>query len=127
MNKILMTGLCIFVSKFLQGTVACAEDVTRVRLATMYLHAVKVSRLLFISLLGSGACLVLLLTGVVLIHCTIFIYAPWEVSVKVTVTLICAVFYLLSAAAIVAYFFTKDRWMAMFNTDSTIKELTGQS
>jgi hypothetical protein len=127
MNKLLMTGLYFVVSKLLQGSgTAPAEDLTKLKIATMYLHAVKISRLLALSLLGSGACLIFLLMGLILIHGIIFFYVPWTDSVKITITLICAVSYLLIAGSVVVYFFAEDRWAKMLNTEALIKELVGK-
>lgn len=130
MNKMLMTGLCFLFTRFMQGAGSYqgfTEDLTKLKMAKIYLHAIKISRLLFISLLGSGACLMLFLTGLVLIHYTILSYAPWDVSVKVTVTLIFASLYILIAVGAFFYFFAEDKWMKMFHTDAMIKELTDRS
>jgi hypothetical protein len=128
MKNILMTCLYFVISKFIQGTgssVPTPEDITKLKLATIYLHAVKISRLLMISCLGSGLCLILFLTGLTLIHVTILFYAPWDVSVKVAVTLGCAAVYMLTAICVFASFFAEDKWMKMFNTEAIIKELSG--
>src|SRR5947208_2030630 len=115
MKKLLMTGLLFFVTKFIQGTVSSVQDLTQSKLAILYVHSIKISRLFFISLVGAGACLIFLLIGLILVHQTILSYAPWEASVKVTITLICAVSYLLIAAGIFFYVFAEDKWMKMFN------------
>jgi polyferredoxin len=120
MNKILMTGLGFLVSKLIQGVTSyqgASEELTKLRLEKVYVHAVKIARLFCISLLVSGACLVLLLIGLSLIHHIILFYAPWAASVKVTITLICAIFYILIAAGMFAFVFAEDKWMKMFNTD----------
>jgi hypothetical protein len=127
MNKILMAGLSFLITRFIQGsgTEQGSAELTKLKIATIYLHVVKVSRLFFISLLGSGVCLVLLLAGLLLVHITIFCYAPWDVSVKVTLTLICAFLYILTAIGIFTYVFAEDKWMKMFNAEGMIKDLTG--
>jgi len=125
MNKLIMTGLYFLVSKFFQGASSgTSEDLTKLKLATVYLHAVKISRLLCMSLLGAGACLVLFIVGIILIHSIILFYAPWDVSVKIAITLISAIFYIFTAVGIAVYFFAEDKWMKMFNTEAMIKELT---
>lgn len=127
MNNILMTGLCFVVTKLMQGIGSSSgsnEEIAKLKLAAIYLHAVKISRLLFISFLGSGVCLIFLFIGLLLIHGTIWFYAPWDIAVKVTVTLIAAFSYILIAVGIFAYVFAEDKWMKMFNAKAMIQELT---
>lgn len=128
MKKLFMTGLYVLISGFFRGTGSgTSESLTKLKLATLYLHAVKTSRLLFMSLLGSAVCLVLLLVGLFLVHYVIFFYVSWDVSVKIAVTLIFAGLYIVIAVGVFVYFFAKDKWMKMFNTEAMIKELTGES
>lgn len=128
MNKTLMTGLCFLIPRLMQGFGSFQksnEDVTKLKLAKIYLHAVKFSRLFLMGFLGVGVCLILLLVGLSLIHQTILLHAPWDASVKVAVTLICAFSYILIAAGVFAYVFAQDKWMKMFNVDAFVNDLTG--
>lgn len=130
MNKTLMTGLCFLIPRIFQGFGSVQrsnEDLAKLKLAKIYLHAVKFSRLFLMGYLGVGVCLILLLVGLSLIHHTILFYAPWSVSIKVTVTLFCAFTYILIAAGVFIYVFSEDKWMKMFNADAFVNDLTGNS
>ncbi len=127
MNKILMTGIYFFISRLLQGTGSqqgSTENLTKLKLAAVYLQAVKASRLLVIGLVGSGACLLLFVTGLMLIHQIILFYSPWSIAVKVTVTLVCAASYIFIAVGVFLNFFAEDKWLKIFNAEALIRELT---
>ena len=129
MNKFLMTGVLFVVSKLLQGVnihQGTSEQITKLKLAEVYLYAVKTARLLLISLVASGACLMFLMMGLMLVHYIVLAYMPWPDMVKVIVTLICAVSYIALAAGIFRYVFAEDRWMKMCNAEAMIKDLTGK-
>ena len=130
MNKFFMTGLYFIFSKLMQGTgssVGMTENLTKLRMASVYLHVVKISRLLCMTVLGAWASLILLLVGLMLIHLTILFYVPWDTSIKAAVTLISAALYILAAGYIFNYVFAEDKWMKMFNTEAVLKELTDKS
>lgn len=130
MKKLLMTGLVFFISNLLKKTTgsygSAAVDLTKLKVAMGYVQAIKVFRLLFLSLLGSGICLILFLTGLVLVHTTILLYAPWETSTKIGVTLVCGIGYILAAVGVFLYVFAEDQWLKIFNADKVIRELTDQ-
>ena len=127
MKKILMTGLFFLVSNLLKRANPYREaavDLTKLKVAMGYVQAIKVFRLLAVSLLGSGICLVFLFTGLVLFHCAILFYAPWDVTTKMWVTLFCGAAYILASIGIFTYVFAEDQWLKIFNADKVIGELT---
>lgn len=123
-----MTGLVMLFStwvKKLNPYSGATMELTKLKIAIGYLQTIKTMRMLFVSLLGVGVCLVLLLTGLVLLHCAVFFYAPWSVSVKMAVTLGCAAVYISIAAAVFAYVFSEEQWLKIFNADKMISDLAG--
>ncbi|MDO8580917.1 MAG: hypothetical protein Q7S13_05500 [Candidatus Omnitrophota bacterium] len=127
MKKILMASLFLFVSNVIRGFNPyrkASVDLTRLKISIWYLQSIKTLRLLFISLLGAGVCLVLLMSGLVLFHLAIVLYAPWDPQVKMGVTLLCAAIYILIAIGLFSYVFAEDKWLKIFNAHGLMKEFT---
>jgi len=127
MNNIIMTALFHFASKFIKGVNPMEEpkvDVIKLKTAVGYLMAIKIFRLLYMSFWGSSLSLVFLLTGLVLIHYALLVYAPWDVGVKITFTIISGGFYILIAASMFSYTFAEERWLKIFNASKVVSELT---
>jgi hypothetical protein len=98
-------------------------ELTKLRLALMYIRSVKTFRLLFISLFGMGVCLVLLLAGLILFHVTLFLYAPWDGATKMMVGLLGSVVYLSATAVMLSQIFSSDKWLKIFNAETIIDHL----
>ncbi len=127
MKKILMTGLLFLASNWFKRFSPyphATMELTKLKIAMGYLQTIRTLRLLSISFLGAGICLVLLLSGIILFHLAIFFYTPWSLEIKMAITLGCAGFYILSAAGVFIYIFSEDRWMKIFNADKMIDVLS---
>lgn len=127
MNSTLMTVLFHFASKFIKGTSPAEEpkfDAIKLKIALGYLMTIKIFRFLYMSFWGISLSLIFLLTGLILIHSTILIHAPWDTGVKIAFTVISGVFYILIAAAMFWYIFAEERWLKMFNASKVVSELT---
>lgn len=95
-------------------------DMAKVKAARSYVNAVKTVRLLFISLLGIGICLMLLVSGIILFHLAILQYAPWPAETKMWFTMGCAVVYLTAAAVFFGFIFADRKWMRIFHANDFV-------
>jgi len=96
------------------------KDMTHLKFTMAYLKFVKTSRLLFISFMGMGACLVLLLCSIIVFQFVLFIYVPWSPETKMWVGFGCAAVYFLVAASAFFYLFGEDKWLKIFNADGMV-------
>ena len=122
-----MTNLFLLASNLIRGFNPyrkASVDLTKIKMSIWYLHGIKALRLLFISLLGAGMCLVLFMSGLILFHLAIVLYVPWEPQVKLGFTLMCAVIYILLAGGFFSYAFAEDKWLKIFNADGLMKQFT---
>jgi hypothetical protein len=101
-------------------------DLARLRASLMYVKSIETFRLLFVSILGIGACLILLLSGLVLFHATLFLYAPWSNQAKLWFGLISALVYLTVAAKAFSYVFSEAQWLKMFHAQEVVDDLNTQ-
>ena len=81
----------------------------------LYAKTVEASRLLLLIFLGMSVCVILFLTGIILMHVCLFLYAPWSGLTKMLVGFLCAAVYVLAAALIAWRLFAQDRWENMFH------------
>ena len=125
-----MMSLFFFVSNLIKGFnpyQKTSVDLTKLKISIWYLQSIKTLRLLFISLLGAGVCLILLMSSIIIFHLLIVLYAPWGTQVKVGVNLLCAVIYILIAVNLFSCIFSEDKWLKIFNAHALMKELADLS
>src|SRR5579872_1429234 len=99
MRKTLWTLFLLWASsaiKALQADQGGHMELTRLKMSLMYVRSIKTVRLLFMSLLSMGVCLVFLFVGLILFHISLFLYAPWSMGTKMLVGLLCSAVYLLA-------------------------------
>lgn len=131
MKKFIMTALFFLTSRFLKGggMGVFAESplmkLTPLKMSIAYLRSIQTFRLLFISLLGIGGCLIFIVAGLVVLNVTLLTLTPWSQETKLFVGLGCAFFYLLIGFGVLAYIFSEEKWMKMFHADDVVKYLTG--
>ncbi len=126
MRKILWTSILLWFSSGLKGLQAYNGghmELTRLKIALMYVRSVKTFRLLFMSLLSIGVCLVFLLVGLVLFHVSLFLYAPWSMATKMLVGLFFSLAYLMATFVIFTQIFSSDKWLKIFNADAIMENL----
>ncbi len=124
MKRTLLTGLFFLATNLMKGLrTVTSMGVTKTKMAILYVKAIKVLRLLFISFLGVGACLVFLLVGIVLFHVSIILYAPWSDTVKMWLTLAFASLYVFGSLGLCMYVFSQDHWVKMFNAKDIVDGL----
>src|SRR5580704_14055374 len=100
MKKTLWTLLLLWASsavKGLQANQGGHMELTRLKMSLMYVQSIKTFRMLFMCLLSVGVCLILLLTGIILFHVSLFLYAPWSMETKMLVGFLSSAVYLLAA------------------------------
>ena len=118
MNKTIWAFLLLLVSSAFKGfktNQGNNMDLARLKVSLMYVRSVKTFRLLFMSLLSMGVCLIFLLVGLVLFHVSLFLYTPWSTGTKMLVGLSCSLVYLLAALAMFSQIFASDKWLKIFH------------
>ncbi len=130
MNRILLTSLAMWAVNFFKGLnldVSPSVKISRLKMAILYVQGIKTMRLLFMSLLALGACLVFLLVGLIIFNVTIFMYTSFDVQTKMYLGFSFTAVFLLIAAGFFALMFQEERWASMFHTKAMIKELVGEN
>jgi hypothetical protein len=126
MKKTLWTILLLWASSAIKGLQANQGEhmeVTRLKMSLLYVQMIKTFRLLFMSILGMGICLVLLLAGIILLHISLFLYTPWSMATKLSVGLLSSVIYLLSGFALFSRIFAEGKWLQIFNAEKILAKL----
>ncbi len=126
MKKILTTLFLIFFSGKLKGVMPYRKtymDLIRLRTSFLYLKGVESCRLLCISLLCMGVCLMLFILSLILFHVVLFLYTPWSNETKMFVGLLFATIYFLIAVAAFFFISSKKEWAKIFHVDSVMDHL----
>ena len=130
MRKTLWALFLLWASSAIKGLQASQGDhmeLTRLKASLMYVRAIKTFRLLFMSLLGMGLCLVLLFMGLILFHVSLFLYSPWGMETKMLVGFLCSVIYLLAGLAVFSKIFAPDKWLEIFHAHGIMEHLKGEA
>jgi len=126
MRKALWTFLLLGASSAVKGLQASQGghvELARLKMSLMYVRSIKTFRLLFMSLLGMGFCMVLLFMGLVLFHATLFLYSPWSVETKMLVGFFCSAVYLLMTLTLFYKIFAQDKWLRIFHAESVVEQI----
>ena len=129
MRKTLISLLFNFLSNPLRGINSYRQasmDLARLRISLLYVKSIETFRLLFVSLLGMGLCMIFLITGLVLFHLALLVYTPWTNETKMYVGFACAGVYFLLAAGIVTYIFSQANWLKIFHAEDLVNNLTSE-
>lgn len=89
----------------------------------VYLKSIRTMRLLFISILGIGFCLLLLVSGIFLFHLSLLLYGPWSNNTKMIITLVSAAIYIGGSIGVFIYIFSQKKWMEIFNADDIVEKV----
>jgi len=124
-KKTVWPFLLLMLSSAFKGLRANSTDLelTKLKFFLTYVRLVKTLRLLFMSLLSMGVCLVFLLTAIILLHVSLFLYAPWDRETKMVVGLTCSIFYLLATLVVFYQAFASDKWLRIFHADGIMNHL----
>jgi len=126
MKKTLWAFLLLWISsavKGLQANQGGHVELTRLKMSLMYVRAIKTFRLLFMSLLGVGICMVLLFTGLILFHVSLFLYTTWSMETKLLVGFLSSAVYLLATLIIFSQVFAPEKWLEIFHAHGLIEHL----
>jgi hypothetical protein len=126
MRKNVMTLFLLLASSFVKGLAPYRKnsmDLVKLKASLFYIKSIKTSRLLFMSLLGVGVCLIFLFGGLILFHATLFLYAPWSAQTKLAVGLVFSAIYLAVTIAAFFYVFSPNQWLRIFHVDQLIEDL----
>ena len=126
MKKTLWTLLLLWASSAIKGLQAHQGDhmeLTRLKMSLLYVQSIKTLRLLFMSLLSMGICLILLLVGLVLFYVSLFLYAPWTMETKMLVGFLSSAIYLLGTLALFSRIFAADKWLEIFHAEGIMDHL----
>jgi hypothetical protein len=100
-------------------------DLARLKASLMYVKSIETFRLLFVSALGIGICLVLLTSSLVLFHATLFLYAPLSAQAKMWAGFSFALVYFLVAFKAFSYVFSESQWLKIFHAEDVVDDITG--
>jgi len=129
MRKTMGALLMLLMSSAFKGQINPSGhmELTKLRMALLYLRFIKTSRLLFLSLLSMGMCLVFLLAGLILFHVSLFLYAPWSIPTKMFVGLGFSFFYLLVTLIVFSQIFASEKWLEIFHAHTIIDHLNKEA
>ncbi len=126
MKKQLLTTAFFLLSAFSKMRARTSlKDIAGLRMKLLYLKLIKTSRMLFISFLGVGLCLLFLCAGLVLAHVVFFAYMPWSNEAKIWVGFAMSAIYVGAAAWIFSYVFDQHKWIAMFQANGLLDNIAG--
>ena len=126
MRKTLLSLLVNLISNPLKGVNAYRQnsmDLAKIKMSLLYIKGIETSRLLFVSLLSVGVCLIFFITGLVLFHATLFLYTPWDMVTKMYIGFSFAMIYLLVSVIAFSYIFSQAKWLKMFHAEGIVDNL----
>jgi hypothetical protein len=110
-------------SAFCGRLVDAALTIVKAEAAAAYVSCVVKVRRAFIALLSLAMCLLLALSGFVLVHVALFAWLPWSVGVKAPLLLILGAVYLGCGLAMVLRVSSDRAWMRFAKVDRIVASL----
>lgn len=83
----------------------------KIEAAKAYVLGIKTTRLFFLGTLFALFSLVLLASGLLLIHIALFIFSGWSVQMKFWVAFLLGIFEIFAAISILFYLFSEETWV----------------
>ncbi len=125
MNKFFKTAVFLFanVAHGFKPYRRASVDLAKIKMSLMNIKGIETFRLLFVSALGIGICLVLLLSGLLIFHATLLLYTPWTDQTKMYVGLFFGGLYLLAAVGAFLYIFSQAKWLQIFHAEKMVDDL----
>jgi len=128
MRKSLLSFLVLLfplmTQKFAQNQLGC-RNAPRLRMKLLYLKSIKTFRFLFLTVLGIGVCLVFLLSSIIILNISIFLYAPLGAGTKMWLGLMFAAVYLFAAIGAYSFVFSQKKWLFIFHAQNILKDEEG--
>jgi hypothetical protein len=126
MKKNLISLMLILFSSAMKGFNPyrkASMDLAHLKMSLFYLKGIKSSRLLVVGVLVMGVCLVLLASGLILFHATLFLFTPWSDQTKMIIGFIFAAIYLLIPSIVFSYVVDPEKWLKICQADNLINSL----
>ena len=102
-------------------------ELAHLKMSLFYMKGIKTSRLLFLTFLAIGGCLIALFSALVLFHVTLFVYTPWSTETKIFLGFFSAAVYLSIAITGLYYAFSQEKWLRMFHAEELLNGLAEKS
>ena len=120
LGLVLLSGM---VQKFVLSQKEGYKSVGQLKLKLFYLKTIKTSRLLFLSFLGVGTCLVFLMSSLNMFNAAIFTYSSYSPDTKMWLGFLLAALYLLVAGVIFTVVFSERKWLEIFHLHKILEEM----
>lgn len=117
-NKLLSLGFLLLsrmITRIIPGQHHEYRNMAKFKMQLGYLKGVKTCRSLCLSFVGAVACLILVVSGIIIFNVSFFAFSPYSAEFKMWIGLLSSVVYLGAAAAIFLSVFTEERWLEIFH------------
>jgi hypothetical protein len=99
------------------------SSLMKIKAAQFYVRGVKNLRILFLGVFFAMFSLVLLGSGLFLIHMALFTYSEWSFQAKFVTAFVLGGMELLGAIIILFYLFREENWIKFFGIQKVIKSV----
>jgi hypothetical protein len=101
-------------------------DLLKIQIATYYLKAIQTIRLTFLSGIAGWFCVFLFAFGLLILHLGFFLllYINFGWGVVAAVACVLGILYVCIAICVLRFISSEKQWMATFQADSFIKDIT---
>ena len=103
------------------------QDMAQLRIRLFCLRTIQTVRLLFVYLLGTGICLVFLLSSISMCNTTLFNYASLTPQAKMWLGFSLAAVYLIVACVVFSILFSEKKWLRIFHAHHMFRDLEDMS
>ncbi len=97
------------------------------RCLTVYIRIIERLRGFFIRGLTALFCLMLVISGFLIIHVALFFYLPWDLETKALVLLIVGLTYFFVPLTLICWLYSKPQWIKMSGAEEMIENLSKKS
>lgn len=101
----------------IKGALTFLFGLVRDDVMAFYRRIILLTRAVFTTGVLTGVCLLLLLSGFLMIHWALFILLPWAESTKGLVLLGLGLFYFIVPLGFLSILLSKHRWLALFKAE----------
>lgn len=96
------------------------RELMKIRAAQTYLGGVKTVRSFYLGCLFILSALILLFSGIFLIHTALLTYTDWSMRTKLIVGLTLGAFELIAAGGVMFYIFKEETWSRLFHVSRVL-------
>lgn len=91
---------------------------------TFYIGVVDFARSIYFTLVLTIACLMLLLSGFIMLHVALFLYLPWTLSSKIIGITVLGSIYVIAPLMLLMWIQSRDRWLKMTGAKKMLDDAT---